>query len=99
MQKSIRFFMMMLPAFFARVKPVSTMAKPACMRKTMAAPTRTQMVFQALDEICYEFDLEKPIWLDATVREFQIHSKARFTRDCFIEAVDFDFLEIQVIEE
>ena len=61
--------------------------------------TRTQMVFQALDEICYEFDLEKPIWLDATVREFQIHSKARFTRDCFIEAVDFDFLEIQVIEE
>ena len=61
--------------------------------------TRTQMVFQALDEICYEFDLEKPIWLDATVREFQIHSKARFTRDCFIEEVDFDFLEIQVIEE
>ena len=61
--------------------------------------SRTQMVFQALDDICYEFDLEKPIWLDATVREFQIHSKARFTRDCFIEAVDFDFLEIQVIEE
>ena len=61
--------------------------------------SRTQMVFQALDEICYEFDLEKPIWLDATVREFQIHSKARFTRGCFIEAVDFDFLEIQVIEE
>ena len=61
--------------------------------------TRTQMVFQALDEICYEFDLEKPVWLDATVREFQIHSKARFTRDCFIEEVDFDFLEIQVIEE
>ena len=61
--------------------------------------SRTQTVFQALDEICYEFDLEKPIWLDATVREFQIHSKARFTRDCFIEAVDFDFLEIQVIEE
>ena len=61
--------------------------------------TRTQMVFQALDEICVRLDLGKPIWLDATVREFQIHSKARFTRDCFIEAVDFDFLEIQVIEE
>ena len=37
MQKSIRFFMMMLPAFFARVKPVSTMAKPACMKNTSAA--------------------------------------------------------------
>ena len=61
--------------------------------------SRTQMVFQALDEICYEFDLEKPIWLDATVRDFQIHSKARFTKDSFIESVDFDFLEIQVIVE
>ena len=28
---------MMLPAFFARVKPVSTIAKPACMKNTSAA--------------------------------------------------------------
>lgn len=61
--------------------------------------SRTQMVFQALDDICYEFDLGKPIWLDATVREFKRHDKARFTRDNFIEAIDFDFLEIQIIEE
>ena len=27
-QKSIKFFMMILPAFLARVKPVSTIAKP-----------------------------------------------------------------------
>ena len=37
MQKSIRFFMMMLPAFFALVKPVSTMAKLTCIQKTKAA--------------------------------------------------------------
>ena len=42
MQKSIRFFMMMLPAFLARVKPVSTMAKPACIQNTSAAPIRNQ---------------------------------------------------------
>ena len=40
MQKSIRFFIRMLPAFFALVKPVSTMAKPACIQKTSAAPAR-----------------------------------------------------------
>ena len=40
MQKSIRFFMMMFPAFLARVKPVSTMAKPHCMKNTRIAPTR-----------------------------------------------------------
>lgn len=61
--------------------------------------SRTQMVLQALDDICYEFDLGKPIWLDASVREFQLHSKVRFTQDNFIESIDFDYLEIQVIEE
>ena len=39
-QKSIRFFIRMLPAFLARVKPVSTMAKPACIQNTSAAPIR-----------------------------------------------------------
>lgn len=61
--------------------------------------TRTHKVFQALDEICYTFDLGKPIWLDASVREFQKHAKVRFTQDNFIEHIDFDFLEFQVIEE
>lgn len=61
--------------------------------------TRTHKVFQAVDEICYEFDLGKPIWLDATVAEFKRHAKARFTQDNFIETIDFDYLEIHVIEE
>lgn len=61
--------------------------------------TRTHKIFRALDEICSQFDLGKPIWLDANIREFQRHSKTRFTQDSFIEQIEFDFLEIQVIEE
>lgn len=61
--------------------------------------TRTHKVFQALEEICYEFDLSKPIWLDATIDEFRRHDKARFYQDNFIDAIDFDYLEIHVIEE
>ncbi len=61
--------------------------------------SRTHKVFYALDTICSEFDLGKPIWLDATIREFKQHSKARFTKDNFVEEIDFDYLEIQVIEE
>lgn len=61
--------------------------------------TRTHKIFRALDEICYQFDLGKPIWLDATVAEFKRHAKTRFSQDNFIETVDFDYLEIQVIEE
>ena len=61
--------------------------------------TRTHKIFDALDKICYEFDLGKPIWLDATIRDFKSHDKARFTQDNFIETIDFDYLEIHVIEE
>lgn len=61
--------------------------------------TRTHKIFHALDEVCYAFDLGKPIWLDATVKEFQRHAKARFYQDSFIENIPFDFLEIHVIEE
>ena len=61
--------------------------------------TRTHKIFKALDEVCYAFDLGKPIWLDANVEEFKRHAKTRFTQDCFIEHVDFDFLEMHVIEE
>ncbi|MDO4345413.1 MAG: hypothetical protein Q4C50_11475 [Eubacteriales bacterium] len=61
--------------------------------------TRTHKIFRGLDEICVKLDLGKPIWLDANIRDFQRHSKTRFTQDSFIEHIDFDFLEIQVIEE
>ncbi|MDE5892356.1 MAG: hypothetical protein K2H45_05500 [Acetatifactor sp.] len=61
--------------------------------------TRTHKIFRALDQVCYEFDLGKPIWLDAPVAEFKRPSKARFRQDNFIEEIPFDYLEIQVIEE
>lgn len=57
------------------------------------------LIFQALEEICYDFDLGKPIWLSSNVSEFQRHSKTRFRKDSFIEEIPFDYLEIQVIEE
>ncbi len=61
--------------------------------------TRTHKIFEALDEVCLAFDLSKPIWLDATVQEFKRHGKARFYQDNFIDDIDFDYLEIHVIEE
>lgn len=61
--------------------------------------TRTHKIFHALESICYEFDLSKPIWLDSTIRDFQKHDKARFYQDNFIDSIGFDYLEIQIIEE
>lgn len=61
--------------------------------------TRTHKIFRGVEEVCHAFDLSKPIWLDATIAEFQRYARARFTRDCFIEEIMFDYLEIHVIEE
>lgn len=60
---------------------------------------RTRKIYKAIDDICYEFDLSKPIWLDSTVSDFKKHDKTRFNKDNFIDAIDFDYLEIHVIEE
>ena len=61
--------------------------------------TRTHKVFRALEEVCRAFDLSNPIWLDKTVSEFRRHAKARFYQDNFVDTIDFDYLEIQIIEE
>ena len=61
--------------------------------------SRTKKVFSALDTFCADFDLSTPIWLDTNIREFKRHSKTRFHQDNFVETIDFDYLEIQVLEE
>lgn len=61
--------------------------------------TRTHKVFRALDEICYEFDLGRPIWLDKSISDFKRFGRVRFSQDNFIDHIDFDYLELQVIEE
>lgn len=61
--------------------------------------SRTKKVFAALDSVCYEFDLSRPVWLDKNLADFKRNSKVRFTQDSFIDTIDFDYLELQVLEE
>ena len=61
--------------------------------------SRTAKVVHAVEAICREFDLAQPIWLDSNIREFQSRSKTRFGADHFIEPIDFDYLEISMLEE
>lgn len=64
-----------------------------------SAETRTHKVINALEEACKSFDLEVPIWLESNIKDFKRNGKTRFTKDCFIEDVEFDYMEFQVIEE
>ena len=75
------------------------LVKDTVICQTDYSMSRTSMVFQSLDDICYEFDLGKPIWLSSNINDFKRHAKTRFTKDSFIEQIDFDYLEIEVIEE
>ncbi|MBR1702282.1 MAG: hypothetical protein IJ716_10055 [Lachnospiraceae bacterium] len=61
--------------------------------------TRTHKVFRLLDEACHHFDLAQPIWLDKNISEFKRHARTRFYQDSFIETIDFDYMEFQVLEE
>lgn len=75
------------------------MIKDITISDTDLEKNRTRKVFDAVDEVCYAFDLSKPIWLDSNIEEFKSRDKTRFYQDNFIESVPFDFLEIHVIEE
>ena len=61
--------------------------------------TRTHKIFQALEEACYKLDLGKPIWLESNIKEFQKRAKTRFYQDNFVEEIEFDYLELDILEE
>ena len=83
---------------WAKIFENNHMLKDSCIEDA-GDDTRTHKIFKALEEVCYQFDLAKPIWLDKNISEFKRHNKTRFTRDNFVESINFDYLEIQVIEE
>lgn len=84
---------------WAKVFKENRMIKDMVVCNDSADLSRTQKIFKAIEEICSTYDLSKPIWLNVTVEDFKKHDKTRFTKDNFIEAIDFDYLEIHVIEE
>ena len=61
--------------------------------------TRTHKIFGALEQACYEFDLSRPIWLEANIKEFKRNGKTRFRQESFMEEIEFDFLEMDILEE
>ena len=60
---------------------------------------RTAKIFAGIESVCSEWNLAQPIWYEANIRDFKRHARCRFGRDNFVEEIDFDFMEIQVIEE
>ena len=53
---------------------------------------------QGLEALCYHFDLQKPMWLSDNAKDYTMIGTTRFIDHHFIESIDFDCFEIEVIE-
>lgn len=50
-------------------------------------------------KLCYHFDMEKPYWLERNLKEYNKLKRTSFTQDNFVDMIQFDRFEIEVIEE
>ena len=84
---------------WAKIIDAGKIVKNMTIENSDSSLNRTKKIFHAIDEACYAYDLSKPLWLDKNISEFKKSSKTRFTKDIFVDEIDFDYLEIEVIEE
>ena len=60
---------------------------------------RFEDVDEALTELCREFDIPRPIWLDKHRREYEEFQRTRFLPEHFMEEVPFQRLEIEYLDD
>ena len=84
---------------WAKIFKDTKMLKDMVVENSDESLNRTKKIFAAIDTVCKEFDLSTPIWLENNIRDFKRYDKVRFNSDNFIDSIDFDYLEIHVIEE
>jgi len=53
---------------------------------------------KGIDALCYHFDLQKPMWLSDNTNGLRQIGKTRFMDHHFIETINFDYFEIEIIE-
>lgn len=61
--------------------------------------TIEEKIEKSLADICYSFDIQRPMWFDENNRDIAIFNKTCFKNHHFIESVDFDYFEIEIIED
>jgi hypothetical protein len=54
---------------------------------------------RSLEKICYKLDLSVPLWLIQHDNELRTFKRTTFTSDDFVEDVEFDKLEVDLISK
>jgi hypothetical protein len=52
-----------------------------------------------IHKICYELDLQRPIWLPKNKRDFENYNRAVLNQDNFMETISFDSFEVELLIE
>lgn len=67
--------------------------------KQATAETAWDDIDDALTELCRDFDIPKPLWLNKHEREFEEFRRTAFLPEHFMEEVPFQRLEIEFLED
>lgn len=75
---------------------VRVVKRHRALRET-AAPCARDEVEERLRDVCREFDIPSPMWLDKQRGELERFGATAFARDNFFEPIDFDRLELHYL--
>ncbi|MDK2799571.1 MAG: hypothetical protein PWP27_910 [Clostridiales bacterium] len=61
--------------------------------------SKSEMVNLCVEEICREFDIQKPMWFPLNVKDFAKYGRTVFKADNFIEEIEFDSFEVELLDD
>jgi hypothetical protein len=56
-------------------------------------------VSQCLQEACVKLDIARPMWLSPNGRDMEQYRRTSLNQDNFLEQINFDRMEIEILEE
>ncbi len=58
-----------------------------------------EKLLQGLKALCYQLDIQIPMWLSGNNSDISLIRKTSFINHHFVEEIDFDYFEIEIIED
>lgn len=56
-----------------------------------------ELLLKGVEDLCNHFDISNPIWMGGNKHEMNHIKKTRFKAQHFIEEIDFDYFEIEYL--
>lgn len=61
--------------------------------------SKAEKLKKGIEALCYHFDLTRPMWFSDNESGIKQIGKTRFIDHHFIEPINFDYLEIEILED